>query len=235
MSTTVSRSGSCTCSTSSTRWGPRSSSPRITTRWSPASSIPSCIWSRASSTWCRRGAARRREGGSVLTRRSDLPLKGDAAGRFLPWIAAAMVYLAALALAGAFALDRATQRWQEALTGTLTVEIPPAQARSAGEERLQGERVRLALDVLRAAPGVERAEAMDRARTLKLIEPWLGAGALLDDLPLPTLIEVTLDRRTAVDLKALGQRLDDAVPEARLDDHALWLGGIAALARAVEA
>ena len=36
--------------------------------------------------------------------RSDLPLAGDATSRFLPWLIAPMVFLAAVALAAAFTL-----------------------------------------------------------------------------------------------------------------------------------
>ncbi|MBI1777405.1 MAG: cell division protein [Proteobacteria bacterium] len=176
----------------------------------------------------------------MLRRRSDLPLAGDASGRFLPCIAAAMVYLAALALAGAFSVHAVIERWNAALTGTLTVEIPlsqnarPQNAANA-EARLQSERVQRAVTLLRATPGVAKAEALDRAATLKLIEPWLGQGGLIEDLPLPSLIEVSLARDAKIDVKVLAEALSAAVPGSRLDDHGLWLGGVAALARSVEA
>ncbi len=171
----------------------------------------------------------------MLHRRSDLPLAGDASGRFLPCIAAAMVYLAALALAGAFSVHGVIERWNAALSGTLTIEIPLPAGNSGAEDRLQRERVQRALDLLAATPGVIKAEAMDRARTLKLIEPWLGRGALVEDLPLPALIEVSLERSAAVDVKALARRLAAAIPDSSIDDHGLWLGGVATLARSVEA
>ena len=170
----------------------------------------------------------------MLRGRSDLPLKGDASGRFLPCIAAAMVYLAALALAGVFAVNQVVDRWQAALTGTLTIEIPPQAAKSQAEERLQRERTSRALDLLRATSGIASAEPIDRERTLKLIEPWLGEGALVDDLPLPVLIEVALEKGASIDMSALANALAREVPEARLDDHTLWLGGIATLARGLE-
>ncbi len=55
--------------------------------------------------------------------RSDLPLASDAASRFLPWIAGLMVYLAALALAAALAIDGVAERWHVGLVGSLTVQL----------------------------------------------------------------------------------------------------------------
>ena len=44
--------------------------------------------------------------------RSDLPLNKDVSARFLPWIVAFMVYLAALALAIAMGLDGIIGHWR---------------------------------------------------------------------------------------------------------------------------
>ena len=49
----------------------------------------------------------------------DLPLAGDASARFLPWVAGAMVFLAALALAGAMLAQTVAARWQHDLAGTV--------------------------------------------------------------------------------------------------------------------
>ncbi len=46
----------------------------------------------------------------MARRRPVLPLAADAANRFLPWIVGLMVYLAALALTGAFVLDTTIAR-----------------------------------------------------------------------------------------------------------------------------
>src|SRR3954465_6665855 len=68
-------------------------------------------------------------------RRIDLPPAGDGSGRFLPWIIALMVYLAALALAGMMALHGAIERWDSALVGTLTVQLPPPPRAGGGPRR----------------------------------------------------------------------------------------------------
>jgi cell division transport system permease protein len=151
----------------------------------------------------------------------------EGAGRFLPWLTALMVFLAALALASVMALDRSLARWNAGLAGTLTVELPAAQG--ASDNGLAA-----ALAVLRRVPGVTRAEPLSRAEIAKLVEPYLGQALSPDDLALPQLIDVRLDPvrpASAAGLKAL---LAQAAPAARLDDHAFWLGDLRRFARSVE-
>ena len=56
-----------------------------------------------------------------------------------------------------------------------------------------------------------------------MLEPWLGSGFSLDDLPVPRLIVVRLAPGASVDLAALRARLAAAVPNASLDDHRAWI------------
>jgi len=159
----------------------------------------------------------------------DLPLAGDASARFLPWVAGAMVFLAALALAGAMLAQTVAARWQQDLAGSLTVEVPPR----TGE--VIAEREQAALALLKETKGIADAAIVPRARLERLVEPWLGAGAHVAELPLPSLIEVRLAENAALNFGELDKKLSEAVPGAKLDDHALWLAGVGAVVRAVEA
>jgi cell division transport system permease protein len=179
---------------------------------------------------------RRAAGRAARRARYDLPLDRDETGRFLPWIVAAMSFLAVLALAGALALQAVAERWDSGLSGTLTVQVAPAAGR--GPATLPA-RVEAALGVLRATPGVARAEPLPQAAVEGLLAPWLGAqGDLMRELPLPALIDVELaggGRGDRVDVAALGARLAQAAPGATVDDHQAWLGDLLGLARAAEA
>jgi cell division transport system permease protein len=159
----------------------------------------------------------------------DLPLQRDVTGRFLPWIIALMVYLAILAAAGAMMLSDTARRWDRGLAGTLTVQVPPL---PAGTPDLDA-RVRDALKILHATPGIAKAEALPNQRLQELLEPWLGSAAMGGDLPVPALIDVTL-AGGRIDMRGLAERLTAAVPGAELDDHAAWLKSLLALARALE-
>src|SRR6185312_8848024 len=101
---------------------------------SPSSAPASARWSRP-----------------MLGRRLDIPLNRDGSVRFLPWIIALMVYLAGLALAGTLVLNGALARWDRSLTGTLTVQLPPA------EEGKGDGGMSVVLELLRVTPGVTSA------------------------------------------------------------------------------
>ncbi len=172
--------------------------------------------------------------------RLDLPLVEDATGRFMVWIMAVMVYLGIIALAGALVLSGMAERWENGLTGRLTVQISPQPddlGTGTGTEvdsvAPLVQRTEVALALLRATPGVARAEPITLAAAHKLLEPWLGS-ALPDDLPLPALIDVEVADGGGLEVPALADRLARSVPGARLDNHAAWLDDLRRLARTAQ-
>lgn len=163
--------------------------------------------------------------------RNDLPLGADAAARFLPWIVGTMVYLAALALASAFAVNLAIGSWRADITGELTVEVPDFGDIADAERQARLEAV---VASLLAIDGVEGAALIGPEEVRRLLEPWLGPDAAAADLPLPDLIAVTLARDAAVDLPALEAKLDETAPGLRIDDHRGWIERIDRIGTLVE-
>ncbi len=166
----------------------------------------------------------------IFSHTSDLPFERDATSRFLPWIIALMVYLAVLAVAGAMLVGGAVSSWSAGLSGTLTVQVPASEGGDADTRR----RLDRAVEILRKTPGVARAEALDEQATGVLLEPWLGPNAELAGLPLPRLIDVTVEKGVRLDAAALTRRLAIEIPGALVDDHSEWLEDAIAFARAVE-
>ncbi len=165
--------------------------------------------------------------------RSDLPLKDDATSRFLPWLIAPMVFLSAAALAAAFTLTSLVGRWDHDVSGTLTVEIAAASGPAAQAEAKIRTDVDRALAILRATPGVKDAQALSQDKLVTLLEPWLGNPDLLKDLPLPAMIDVTVDPSARPDLLSLNEKLNAAVPGATIDDHRIWLSRLIELGRTI--
>ncbi|MBK1665546.1 cell division protein [Rhodospirillum rubrum] len=165
--------------------------------------------------------------------RTDLPIAEDGSGRFLAIMVAVMVFLATLAMSGAMAVQTVVDRWNRDVSGTLTVQVMPAEGSPEESGKTTEEWVEQALVVLRADRAVADAQAIPIERLKALMEPWLGAADLVDDLPMPRLIDVTLKPDTPFDLAALGRRLSEAVPGATLDDHRLWLAKLVNLAEAL--
>ena len=156
--------------------------------------------------------------------RSDLPLiTAGSTGYFLPWLIAIMTFLAAMFLSGTIVLHGFSSQWKSSMDATLTVQIPLPADPLHDPERRDDERVAHVIDFFRSLPGVEKAEAVSRETTYDLLEPWLGSLDLIQQLPVPQLVDVTLSQDNPVTLAAMQKRLDDIAPGATIDDHRAWL------------
>lgn len=162
----------------------------------------------------------------------DLPLARDAANKFLPWTVGFMVFIATLALAATLVLATAGNKWQSGLIGAITVQVLPLAEGTTREEL--DKRTEKAVALLRKTPGIASAVAIEEAKLLSLLEPWLGPGVTSSDLPLPRLIDVRLVANARVDLEALSTVLVRDVPGSALDDHGVWMDRLRTLAQGLE-
>lgn len=168
----------------------------------------------------------------MLLRKSIVPLNSDATGRFLPWLVAVMVYLAALALVSAMAMSKIVTRWDHGLSGQITVQLPVSESDlSKAEIEIRRENV---LKLLSQSPGVLSASHIGAVETAALLEPWLGRSSGFSELPLPDLIAVEIDQYDPPNTAILTARLIEIVPGATIDDHQRWLGNLLNLARSIE-
>lgn len=165
----------------------------------------------------------------MFARRSDLPLDKDALSRFLPWLIAFMVFLAVLALAGMLVLNSTAARWDKGVTGTLTIQIIPADRPEDDSRRLQK-----VLALLNRTAEIDRYETLSDEKLLRLLEPWLGAAAGASDLPLPRLIDVELKPDSKLDGEALARRLAAEVAGTSVEDHRVWLNRLVRLIQTIE-
>lgn len=170
----------------------------------------------------------------MFSHRTDLPLGNDTTSRFLPGMVAMMVFLAAVALSGAMVLQVVLDRWQRDVSGTLTVQIMPVAGEPTKAAVETQRRVDAAVEVLKATPGVGAAHPLDQRQIAQLLEPWLGGTDLLADLPLPRLIDVTMEPGDKVNLDTLQQRLAAVAPGTSLDDHRVWLSKLVRLGHGLE-
>ncbi|MGC6535513.1 MAG: cell division protein FtsX [Parvibaculales bacterium] len=138
------------------------------------------------------------------------------AGPALSAVTMVMSFLACLALGSAILSDRAADRWLARATSAMSVQIVETRLLSA-EEQLPA-----VMRELQATPGIAAINVLERGDLIALLEPWLGAGNIGEDLPLPLLIEITPDRQTSLSTKALQAQLKAVAPGARLDTHGRW-------------
>ncbi|HEV2677641.1 MAG TPA: cell division protein [Aliidongia sp.] len=165
-----------------------------------------------------------------MARSRDLPLDTDGSTRFLPWLVALMVYLAALTIAGGAALHDAVDSWNAGLAGTLTVELP----RGATGAPVPQDRIDAVLAQLGQIPGIAAATRLDASVEKRLLAPWLGQDVDVSVLPLPVLIDVQTRPGVALDPDTLAQRLAIAAPGTRVESHGAWLSRLFRIAGLVQ-
>jgi cell division transport system permease protein len=171
----------------------------------------------------------------LFRRMPPLPLTADPGRRFVPWLIALVVFLAALSLAGLMTFADASARWDRGLVGTLTVQVPDTGASDVHGRAQQAKRIASTLKSLRGTPGVASVRALDPKETAALLEPWLGAGAYVESLPLPAIIDVKLDAGARLNIAGLTELLSSAAPGTTVDDHRQWTDRLVAILRSVEA
>ena len=101
------------------------------------------------------------------------------AGRALVIVIAIMTFLSCLTF-GAVTLVRDTASvWESQISREATIQIKPADGLDM-EAALSS-----AAEIAGATKGVKSVRIVDREATARLLEPWLGTGLNLDDLPVP--------------------------------------------------
>ncbi len=162
-------------------------------------------------------------------RRYDLPLNKSEGTDFLILLVILMTFLATAALSGSFALSAMGERWSSGLENKATIEIP---AETASEKLRTYEKIRelteKAEKTLQTHKAIKSAKMLDEQDIQKLISPWLGDGAALEDIPLPGLIGVEFkkDMDPEEDLADIKAKLQKIAPDIRIDRHESWLGDI---------
>jgi cell division transport system permease protein len=143
--------------------------------------------------------------------------RNSIAGRSLTAVVANMTFLGALTLGVAMLVVSAASDWRADVGREVTIQVRPTTGRNIDAD------VRNAVEIAGAAAGVAEVRAFTREESAKLVEPWLGTGLALEDLPIPRLIVVKLAAGARPDFVSLRQVLTAKVPTASLDDHRRWI------------
>jgi cell division transport system permease protein len=153
--------------------------------------------------------------------------RDSVAGRALVVVIAIMTFLACLTAGSALLVADAARGWRSDVLREATIQVKPRPGDDI--ESL----VAKAVSIASQAKGVESAHAYSKAESERLLEPWLGNGLDLSQLPIPRLIVVRLSAQRPEDLASLRSALASAVPQASLDDHRVWAARIGTMADAV--
>jgi cell division transport system permease protein len=167
---------------------------------------------------------------------SPIVPKGTIAGRALVAIVAIMTFLASLTTGAVVLVRAAASDWQSEVAREVTIQVRPV-----GNRDLEAD-VSRAADIARRFPGVADVRVYSKEESSHLLEPWLGTGLVLDELPVPRLAVVRIASGATPEFSRLTKLLAEQVPTAGLDDHrgfvehmrsmgrAAFLGGLGVLA-----
>lgn len=157
-------------------------------------------------------------------RKQEVPLQDDSSNVFLQVMVCIAVFLFGVTLAGVLSVNAMLNAWNESILGALTVQIMPVvetnQDAALAEVLRQQSK---AVEFLNDWPAIEKATPLTDKQLKHLIQPWLGDGVEVSDLPLPRLIDVKIRKGGEVNFAKLAESLAKVAPLASIDDHKLWL------------
>ena len=151
--------------------------------------------------------------------------RASISGRALVAVVAIMTFLASLTTGAVMLVRVSASEWQSEVAREVTIQVRPVSGRDIETE------VRKAVAIAREVPGIAEVRPYSKEESGRLLEPWLGTGLALDDLPVPRLIVIKIAPEAAPDLASLRKTLAEQVAGASVDDHRGWIDRMRVMTR----
>jgi cell division transport system permease protein len=148
---------------------------------------------------------------------SPIVPRASIAGRALVAVVAIMTFLASITTGAVLLVNASAAEWQSEVASELTIQVRPVSGRDLDRDAAA------VAEAMRAQPGIVEIRPFTKDESAKLLEPWLGSGLSLDDLPVPRVIVARVQPGTVPDLAALRSRMTQVAPTASVDDHRAWI------------
>lgn len=148
---------------------------------------------------------------------SPIVPRGSIAGRALVAVVAIMTFLASITTGAVLLVSASASEWQSEVGSEITAQVRPGQGRDLERD------TQAVAQTIRAQPGIVEVRPFTKEESAKLLEPWLGSGLSLNDLPVPRVIIARVTPGTRLDVDELRARVEQAVPGASVDDHRAWV------------
>jgi cell division transport system permease protein len=148
---------------------------------------------------------------------SPIVPRASIAGRALVAVVAIMTFLASVTTGVVLLVSASAAEWQSEVASEITIQVKPVTGRDLERD------VAAVANAMRAQPGIVDVRPYTKEESSKLLEPWLGSGLSLDDLPVPRLIVARVSPGTKLDLEGLRSRVTQVAPSTSVDDHRAWI------------
>jgi len=148
---------------------------------------------------------------------SPIVPRASISGRALVAVVAIMTFLASITTGGVLLVSASASEWQSEVASEITLQVRPQPGRDLDRD------VAAAAEAVRTQPGILQVQPFTKEESARLLEPWLGSGLSLEDLPVPRVIIARVQPGTPLDLVSLRSRLVKVAPSATVDDHRAWI------------
>ena len=148
---------------------------------------------------------------------SPIVPRASISGRALVAVVAIMTFLASITTGAVLLVSASAAEWQSEVASEITVQVRPKAGRDLDRD------VAAAAAAMRTQAGIVEVRPFSKEELAKLLEPWLGSGLSIEQLPVPRVIVARLQPGTTLDLAALRGRVKQVAPTASVDDHRAWI------------
>jgi cell division transport system permease protein len=148
---------------------------------------------------------------------SPIVPRASISGRALVAVVAIMTFLASITTGAVLLVSASAAEWQSEVASEITMQVRPQAGRDLERD------VIAAAETMRTQPGIVQVKPFTKDESARLLEPWLGSGLSIDQLPVPRVIIARVQPGTTLDLPGLRSRVTQVAPSASVDDHRAWI------------
>jgi cell division transport system permease protein len=128
-----------------------------------------------------------------------------------------MTFLASITTGAVLLVSASAAEWQSEVASEITMQVRPQTGRDLERD------VTAAAEAMRTQPGIVQVKPFTKDESARLLEPWLGSGLSIDQLPVPRVVVARVQPGSTLDLAALRSRVTQVAPSASVDDHRAWI------------
>ena len=164
---------------------------------------------------------------------TKLPLK-QTSPFFLSWITMLMTFVAALTLFASISMNNIINHWNNVISGSLTIQQPTYDLKGINREEAALKELTQITELLKQQPFVVSFHVLTNEEMDKLMSPWLGELSQVNELPIPKLVDVKLDKSIPFSLEMFKTELNTIAPYAQVDSHRIWLSNLIDIAGGIQ-
>src|ERR1700730_10176660 len=148
---------------------------------------------------------------------SPIVPRASIAGRSVVAVVSILAFSSSITTGPVLLVSASAAEWQSEVASEIAIQVRPIAGRDLDRDSAA------VTEAVRAQSGITGVQAYTKEESAKLLEPWLGAGLSLDDLPVPRVIIARVSPGTQLDLAQLRGRVTQVTPSASVDDHRAWI------------